>query len=239
MSTSVEVKPIWSLVTPYLIPPIAAGAAVIPVFYGFMGKSARQKGESLPLFNIRNVMIEGIKASPVVGVIIGIQMLAQASIEKAINKHRPAGAIGTSSMIASAMLVGAISAPMLAVFNGQSMGLSPLASLRKLTLMQSSAIIVRETSFLFAIRISDPVSEFMKVRLGDHKTVIYSAAFVSGVIGSLVGHPADTVLTCLQEGRKILPRHVMRGAIIRGGTIGAFSVFYKIVKDTLTAQFHT
>lgn len=242
MSTSVEnsqaSKSVWSSLTPYLIPPAAAGAAVIPIFYGFMAKSALQKGQEMPHFNFRGVVTGGFKASPTVGAIVGIQMVAQNAIEQGINKILPEGESKAASMVLSALIVGAISAPPLAVLNGQSMGYSPIESLKKLTIKQTGAIVGRETSFLFAIRISDPVSEAMRKQFGDHKGVVFSAAFMSGVIGSLVGHPADTALTCWQAGIKVQARHLMCGATIRAGTVGAFSVIYKIVKEGLMAKFH-
>ncbi len=237
MSTSVEnsqaSKSVWSTLAPYLIPPAAASAAIIPVFYGFMGKSALQKGLEMPRFNFKEAVIKGVKASP----ILAIQVVAQTAIEQGIGKYFPAGESKTSSMVLSALIVGAISAPSLAVFNGQSMGYSWKESMKKLTVKQTGAIVARETSFLFAIRISDPVSDAMKEHFGDNKAVGYSSAFITGAIGSLVGHPADTILTCGQAGIKVQARHLLRGATVRAGTVGALSVIYKFVKESLMAKF--
>jgi len=37
-------KGIFFYIVPYIVPPAAASAAIIPVFYGFIAKSAQQVG---------------------------------------------------------------------------------------------------------------------------------------------------------------------------------------------------
>ena len=66
---------------------------------------------------------------------------------------------------------------------------------------------------------------------GDNKAVEYSSAFVSGAIGNLIGHPADTALTLWQKEMKLQSfRQLMRGAPIKAVTLGGFSVCYQLVK---------
>jgi hypothetical protein len=224
---------------PYFVPPVAASAAIVPVFYGFVAKSALQLGEkSIPRMSIVESLTKGIKAAPTIGVIIGTQMIVQMLVENALlranKKTDQKLPLSFSAMLVSSMIVGAISAPALAVFNGQTMGQTVMKSLKSLSVKQTGAILVRETSFLFSLRVSEPLSNAMKQHFGENKCVELGSAFVSGAIGSLIGHPADTALTLWQKGMKIeKPCHVMRGAPAKALAIGGFSVGYKLVNKLL------
>lgn len=227
---------IWTL-TPYLTPPLAASTAMFPVFYGFIGKSARQLGKPIPDIKLMEVVKMSGKAAPTIGMIVGTQMIVQRMLENFLsnpvhNQTSPLSAF--TSMFASSIVVGTVSAPLLAIFNGQTMGRKVTESLQALTLKQSGAILARETSFLFSLRISDPVSIIMRQKLGDSQTVAYGSTFISGMIGSLIGHPADTALTLWQNGRKLMhPRQLMRGSLMRASASGGFFVGYKITKEWL------
>lgn len=219
----------------YLTPPIAASVAIVPVFYGFVAKSAQQLGEPIPRMSIYEALKGGYKAAPTIGTIVGTQMIVQGIVEKEL-KHsgdskEPAC---FSSMLASSALVGGLSAPALAVFNGQTMGRHALDSLKALTPWQAGAIVSRETSFLLSLRVSDPAGLAMKRITGDTKAVEYSSAFVSGAVGSVIGHPADTALTLWQRGAKVSNlRQLMRGAPVKSLATGGFSVCYKVTKEAL------
>ncbi len=230
-------KGIGSSIAPYVIPPCAASAAIVPVFYGFIAKSAQQTGNKIPDMSIKEALKEGFKTAPTVGLIVGTQMVVQNLVEKFLMKLSNGTkdqSSGFLPMLVSSMIVGMLSAPPLAVFNGQSMGMKPLQSLKRLSAKQTGAIVARETSFLFSLRVSGPVSELMKRRCGENKAVEYSSAFVSGAIGSLIGHPADTALTCWQKNMKVDTfRQAMRGGPIKAMTVGGFSVCYKIAKELL------
>jgi hypothetical protein len=224
---------IWPTVAPYLIPPFAASAAIIPVFYGFKAKSALQLGDKIPRLAPIIMLKEGCMAAPTIGFIVGTQLVAQRLFEKILaqgENKQPS----FSTMILSSMLVGGISAPALAVFNGQTMGRSILESLKALTLKQTGAIVSRETSFLFSLRISEPISETLKSQLGDHQAVKLTALFASGAIGSLVGHPADTALTLWQKEKKVTSlRQTMNGAAVKAITVGLFAIAYHSAKEQL------
>src|ERR1700722_1732519 len=154
---------VWSYVVPYLAPPLAASAAIIPVFYGFVAKSAQQIGEPIPRMTVKEALKGGVKAAPTIGAIVGTQMIAQNAVEKILVKNSGNnGKPSFVSMLASSIIVGGISAPALAVFNGQKMGCTVTESLRSLSAKQTAAIVSRETSFLFSLRISGSVSEAMK-----------------------------------------------------------------------------
>ncbi len=220
-----------SYAMPYITPPLSASVAIIPVFYGFIAKSAQQASRPLPKMTCREIFKEGLKASPTIGIIVGTQLVVQQLAEKIFNGSNPSHSF--RSMLASSILVGTISAPALAIFNGQTMGCSVRESLKKLSFKQAIAIVSRETSFLFSLRISDPLSARMK-QTQSNAAIECSSAFISGAIGSIIGHPADTALTLWQQGRKIANiRELMQGSPIKALTVGGFSVFYKLTKDSL------
>ncbi len=223
----------WNQISPYLIPPFAASFAIILPFHGFVIKSAQQEGRPIPRVTLKKAIIGGIRAAPSIGTTVGIQMIGQGYLERLLKKiTKQKDKLSFSSMIVSSLAIGIISAPPLAVFNGQTMGHSVMQSLRMLSAKQAMAITCRETSFLFSIRISDPLGKAMKDIIGDNKFVEYSSAFFSGVIGSFVGHPADTALTLWQRKMKLVSfRQLMRGAPMRAFATGSFAVFYKLAKQ--------
>ena len=222
-----------STIRSYIIPPAAASLAIIPVYYGFVAKSAKQLGNPIPRFNLNNTVVGGFKAAPTIGAIVGTQMIAQRFIEQSLERYANVTTEPSFvKMFAAAVGGGILSAPALAILNGQTMGQGVIESLSKLTLKQTSLIVIRESSFLFSIRISDPVGLLMRERLGDNATVDYASAFISGAIGSVIGHPADTLLTLAQKGIKVQSwRHMMQGAMIKAVAVGGFSLGYKATRQ--------
>lgn len=224
---------------PYVTPLFAASAAIVPVFYGFVVKSARQLGNPIPRMSLLESLKGGLKAAPTIGAVVGTQMVVQMLVEKAILKMNRTGndqkkTVDFTTMLLGSMVVGIVSAPALAVFNGQTMKQTPQASLKSLSVKQTGAILLRETSFLFSLRVSDPLSNAMNRHLGEGKAVEFGSAFVSGAIGSVIGHPADTALTLWQRKIKIEKlRHLMRGAPAKALAVGGFSVGYKVVNNLL------
>lgn len=139
------------------------------------------------------------------------------------------------SMVRSSALVGGLSAPGLAIFNGLSMGKTAGESLRALSMLQVAAIVKRETAFLLSMRVSDPASEYMKERFGNSPAILYGSAFASGAFGSLISHPADTALTCWQQGVRVTNiSHAMRGGPVKALSVGVFAAIYKFSKEKLS-----
>ena len=223
-------REIW---TSYVTGPLAGALAVIPVFYGFEAKIDQQLGKKIRPMNMKNSLIEGCKAAP----IIGIQMAVQNVVEKYLMKKfqdDPKQPPSFAAMLASALFVGLISTPPLAIFNGKAMGQTPMQSLKALSRWQTGAIVARETSFLFSLRIIDPIQKVMKRTFGDNKAVEYGSAFIGGGIGSLIGHPADTALTLWQKEMKIESlSQTMRGAPVKALTVAVFAVLYKMTENGL------
>ncbi|MBS0651776.1 MAG: hypothetical protein JSR93_11505 [Verrucomicrobia bacterium] len=221
-------------------PIFAAAGAIVPPYYLFVVKSAHQQGKAAPSMTMREVLMGGVKAAPTIGTIVGTQTIVQSFVEKALAKARKNEEGQPPSfwtMFGSSAFVGGVSAPLLAIFNGQTMGLSPMQALSALSAKQVGAIVTRETSFLFSLRVSEPVSQELKQVAGDTKAVEYVSAALSGAIGSAVGHPADTALTLWQRGIKVvsLPQ-LMKGAVPKSAGVAAFSVGYKALSDLLAAS---
>ncbi len=227
---------IWPYIAPYVNSSIAASAAIVPVFYGFVGKSSLQTGKPLPNMLPKEIFIGGLKAAPTIGITIGSQMFVQNMAEEALITYfgYTKENLDFKAMLVSSIATGILSTPPLAMFNGQTMGRSVWLSLKSLSIKQTAAIVSRETSFLFSLRISDPISKAIKGIYGDNKIAEYGATFISGVALSVVGHPADTALTLWQKDLKVEnPQQLMRGVFTRALAIGGFSILYKAAKETL------
>lgn len=229
---------IWSRFAPFLTDPIAAGIAIIPTYYGFVKKSCKQIDKPMPTKTMQQWLFSSVKSSPTVSVIVGTQLIAQNLIEKAIVKLSGKNEKNNfASMIFSAIMVGFVSSIPLAVFNGQTLDRTPMQSLKFLNCKQITAIVARETSFLFSLRISEPVSNAMKEICGDSKATEYGSCFASGAIGSLIGHPADTAFTLWQKEIEVKSlSQLMRGSSTKAVTVGCFAVCYNIAKKTLESR---
>ena len=225
---------VWPSLAPYIVPPFAASAAIVLVFRDLVAKSSQQKGQPVPHMTMLEGLRGGLKAAPTVGIIVGTQMVVQSAVEKALvgDKNK----VSLVSMLASSAIVGAVSAPVLAVFNGQTMGWSVGESLRKFSVKQGLAIAVQETAFVGGLSAADRLAVAMKRKFGDNKIVEYTAAFTAGAAGSLAGHPANTALTRWQSGMAMDSfRQSMWGAARKARAIGFFSVIYKFGKETLNS----
>lgn len=259
-------KGMWAMVAPYAAPPMAAAAAIIPPFHFFIWKSRLQlegPGVSRSFANLNAVSKQGIvgimkntlqsygsscksgvKAAPTIGFIVGSQIIVQEKVEALVAKHWKGENRSFISMLTGSFTVAAISVPGLAVFNGQTMGRSVGESLRGLTLKQGGAVMAREMSFLLSIRISTPVTEYMMARFGNDESssakkafIKYSSLFMTGAIGSMVGHAPDTALTLWQKDKQIKNlSQLMRGIHVKAIGVGSFTVLFKIMEGKLNSK---
>lgn len=232
---SPSIKETWKNIAPLPISMAAGALAIVPVYYGFAGKTALQLGGNLPKMGIREAMKGGIGLAPLGGCIVGAQMTTQKVIEYVMTdwmhlQNKDNGA----AMLVSSATVGGITSPILTVFNGKTMGQTAMQSLKNLNRWQVGAITARETSFVLSLRIADPVSRYMKEVFGDKPWVETASAFTSGAIGSVIGHPADTALTLWQKNRAIgCPSALMRGGMVKAVTIGVLATCYSASKKGL------
>jgi hypothetical protein len=227
-------KGMWPTVAPYVIPPVAASAAIVLVFHDMVAKSAQQKGQAIPTMPLMEILKGGVKAAPTVGAIVGTQMVLQSLLEKTLTGQSNAGSL--SSTFASSAVVGTASAPVLAVFNGQTMGWSVRESLRRFSAKQGLAIAVQETAFVGGLSAADRLAVPMRKWFGNNKAIDYIAAFVAGAAGSLAGHPANTALTRWQSGMTVDSAcQLMWGSLRKARAVGGFSIVYKFGKEALNS----
>ncbi len=272
-------KQAYASILPWVTPPVAAGVAIVPVFYGFMAKSALQTSTSpvvapaleafkratqkmsqcgvkpvkrllsrrlsmiataagIPVMSFSQALKTGLQAAPTVSLLIGTQMIAQKKIEKGLEHYFPDSFSGQSweKMLLSSALVGTVSILPLAIFNGKTMKKTAMESIKGLSLIQGIAIVSRETTFIVSQNAGDLVSEKLKRYLGENQCVDYFSAAASGAIGSVIGHPFDTLFTLDQKGlRPTRLSQLMRGVSTKAVTLAGFSVCYKAAGDLMKA----
>ncbi len=238
-------REVWPSLAPYVVPPVAASAAIVPAFYDMVAKSAMQKGLPASSMTFKNVL-QGVRggfgAAPTVGAMVGTQMVLQGRVERALVKTFPnlfaedSNQAKASLTLASSALVGGLSSPFLAVYNGKTM-MPPWSvgeSLSKFCLKQAGAITLQETGFVAGLATADLVSVPMKQMLGDNKAVEYLAAAVAGAVGSLVGHAGNTALTRWQNGMTVDSlRQLSWGSLRKARGNAVFAVVYKLGKEVL------
>jgi hypothetical protein len=218
----------------YAAPSLAASVAMIPIFGDMINKSNEQMGKVVTRIRLIDGFKGGVKAAPMSGMMIGTEINLQKYIErKFIGDPKHANLL---SLIASSAAVGLAASPFIAIFNGQTMGWTIPESFRKISTSQILAIVFQETGFVGGLGAGDLLGDSMKLQLGGSAAVEYGAAFVSGVLGSLAGHPGNTALTRWQSGMKVDNiRQLMWGAPRKARATGVFAVIYKGIKDTLLA----
>ncbi|MCE5294208.1 MAG: hypothetical protein LLF94_06295 [Chlamydiales bacterium] len=210
----------------WLREPLAAGAAIVPTYYGFRVKTAQQLGQPIPKMGFGEAVRGGVSLSPTVASLVGMQMMVQKVAEEKIQEltGRDQGFLSTA---ASSLAVGLASSPGIAVFNGQAAGQSPLVSLRNLTPRQFGAISAQETAFVMGLSAAKHINALAKEQFGESLAVETSSSFISGAIGSLCGHPANTCLTRWQNGLKVESAgQLMRGGSAKALATGVFSAVY-------------
>ncbi len=229
-----QMNAIWSS---WITPPLAAGAAILPTYYGFAVKTAQQLQKPLPTMSALEALMGGIRLAPTVAGLVGTQMVLQNACERKLNQlfgnpeDQGATLIETA---ASSLLVGGMSAPGIAIFNGQAANQSPLASLRNLTVKQAAAISLQETAFVMGMSAGDHVYAFAKEYFGDNDSMKYGSSFITGAAGSLCGHPANTALTRWQNGLKVENIFQLgRGGPAKAIATGVFSMGFQIAKECL------
>ena len=221
-------KGLW----PYLVPPIAASIAILPAFKDLVAKSAEQKGLVVPHMSFREILVGGLRMAPTTGLIVSSQIFLQSVIEKALIKDKDKASLPLT--IASSAIVGVFSTPILAIFNGQTMGWSFQKSLQRSSPMVLLAIAVQETAFVSSLSATENLIPLVKDKVGNTKVFKYTTAFITGALSSLVSHPANTAVTRWQNDLEVTSlRQSMWGAMRKARAIGVFAVVYKLGKETL------
>lgn len=221
----------WETVKDQAVEPVAAGVAIVPVFYGFQVKSAQQTGDPIPPYAPFTALRQGVKTAPLVGAMIGSQRIFQNLFERLMQQGENKNESFVMPFI-SAAVVGFATAPFMAIFSGLSQGKKANQALRQLSIKQALATSLMEVGFLAGMGAIDPMVELFRQRFGQNRAVDNSATFASGALGALFGHAGDTALSMWQKGLKVERlSQLARGAPTRAAAVGIFSCIYNAVKE--------
>lgn len=235
MST-VSNEKIWPTIVDWMAPPLAGAAVVIPVFPGFVIKSAQQLGQPTPSITLRDVIAKGGRAAPIIGAQIGMEALVSRLVKEKLTDPQDPWAQAKTTGI-SAFVVGTLSVPGLAILNGLSANKLMKECLTHLSPKEAGAILIRENLFLLSLSTTDPMKKWIGKKYGEHPVLEWSTECVTTAFWSLVNHPADTALTLWQQGRKIESvTQLWRGAPVRVATICVFSALFKIGKQLIISN---
>lgn len=232
----------WSTAKPYAVSSFAAGVAIVPSYRDLVVKSALQQGVSAEAMTGLTKLTGGMKLSPSVATVVGTQMVLQEKVENLMKTHRREDDSSLSLKFASSGVVGFISSPFVAVFNGKAASVGMINTLRTFSPKQCLVITAQETAFVGGLSVADKLASILKERFGDNKAVDYTAAGLTGGLGSLAGHPFNTAVTRSQNK---LPmdgfnqsffngcKQSMQGSLTKARAIAIFAVAYKFTKEML------
>lgn len=230
-----SIEQAYQAIAPVCAQTASASAATTVMFRDMMIKTYKQKGLPVPPITFLEGMKEGIKAAPIVVAIILTQMKVTEIIENTIFPDKSKRGIG--SLFQSSAMVGFVSSPILAIFNGRTMPekYGPVESLRRLRVPQALAITAQETGCVAGVYGAERAAAKAKEVLGDYEVLDYGAAAASGGAGALSGHAGNTALTRWQSGLKIeTPMQLFWGAGPRARALATFCAVYLFGKKMLT-----
>lgn len=223
----------WEKVFPF-VKPFTAGMAIAPSYKDLVKKSFEQMEKTMPRMTCLGGLKEGlVKGMPLVTVTVGLQLVANDWVKSQLMKwqkdqqEKP----NLSTSFFSAMAVGGVVAYPLTVLNSLTSGESWKKSLKFPSGKVFGAMVGRETSFLLSEAIAEFVNKPIKMVGGDNLVTKYTSTFVGGVIGSIVGHGADTAVTRWRKGQDVIFKHLTLGMRARAMGIGKFYVFYTLLND--------
>jgi hypothetical protein len=239
----------------------AATLSTIPIFPGLILKSAEQNGfdfkkslkelklktldqkQFLLRTTLRDCLTKSLKASPTAGLLVGSQLIIQDVVEGILkNFISLENSEKFSFKIFSGTVVGGISAPLLAAFNGQTMGRSIIDSIKSLTSKQIFAIMALESSFVVSINASEYLErKYLEEKHQEENTQKFNyskkifecwISFLTGAGGSLLGYSADTYLTLQQSGKQFKNySELFKGWRVKAITLGTWMVLFKQTKN--------
>jgi hypothetical protein len=219
----------------YVVPPIAGAIAIVPTYYGFVYKTAIQTLQPPPKLTIQSTISDGFKASPLVGVIVGAQLGIQKATSEALDLCGLENEFAKMSI--SSITSGAISSPLLVALNALTLNKPIFQSIKTTTPIFATLITIRESSFVASLVFNTPLNKQLQNFFGENKFNYPVANFISGFTCSILTHPTDTYLTCLQKGIKLQNLgHLAKGSISKGITIGLFNVAFSTTHNLITTN---
>ncbi len=115
-------------------------------------------------------------------------------------------------------------------------------TLRTFSPKQCLIITAQETAFFGGLSAADKLASILKERFGDNKVIDYTAAGLTGGLGSLAGHPFNTAVTRSQNklpmdgfNRSFLSgcKQSIQRSLTKARAIAVFAVGYKFAKEML------
>jgi hypothetical protein len=213
---------------------IASTAIVLP-FRDLIAKSYQQTGQPVPKITFLKGVKEGVKAAPTIGFIVGGQLWLSKWIDQQwknkgfVNDPTKFNYLKTFGTPA---VVGLVTSPLLAIFNGYTNGLTAKDALLQLKgragLMLCGTIALQETAFVAGIKAKEQMKGFV-----ENPFAVYGATFAAGAIGSLTGHPFNTALTRWQKNMSVSRHQLYLGAVRKTRAVGWFALIMKCQEDAL------
>jgi hypothetical protein len=207
--------------------------ALAPAMHPLRKKSFEQTGTGKPASVLESLAVWR-RAAPVLSGTLCSQVVAESAIKKRIapdfDTMSPEKKVAVSAV--SAVAVGALTSPLLAVFNGLTMGKAPAIPTSK----ELRWTTVREGLFVAGLTGSGPVGEWAKKRWGGedervNTAVEYGVTALAAGTASVLSHPFDTILSANQAGVPI--RHRMAGWRPRAIGVVGLAVGYKALNGVL------
>lgn len=221
---------------PVLEQSATASIVIVPCFFGLVVKNALQLEQPVPRLKPGKLLKMAGKAAPTTGIIIAFQLTSEgwANNYMKARSGKKNERLSLGQTVVSSAFSGLVAAPALAVLNGQASGMSVVEAIRKISSRQIAVLVMRETSFVASLKLSVPLSIYMKDRWGESRATDFACGAVSGATGSLIGHPADTAVTRWQKGLTIVHvRQYMNGGAVKATTMAVFTGLYTVMTKAL------
>lgn len=224
----------WS---PYVKQAFAASLAIVVPYKDLVAKSYLQKEKSIPKMTKVEWLKGGVKLAPITGFIVGGQLWGTQWLDKKWVKLgfvKDPKQFSCLTTLCTPAIVGFVTSPFLAIFNGYTNNFRAVATLKQLPsragLKMCMALALQETAFVAGIKAGEQME-----RLGKSPGIAYAATYATGAIGSLAGHAFNTAVTRWQDDMIVSPHQLMLGAVRKARAIGLFAVLLKYGKEKLNA----
>lgn len=233
ISSNSFLKSIWS----DTVTVAASGLAIIPVFRRYVLKSDQQRGLPSPtLLPFRQGIQMGIRAAPATALAAGFPPLVQRHIELLFQGEE--GKTTWRTLFLSSAVVGALSTPVLLIFEGRSLKQGVWASLKHASCpRQYCAFALQEIGFVAGVstakHVDRKVREYLDIQ--ENPLTTYASAAAAGGMGAAAGHAGNTVSTRLRSKLPINYRSIRQlnlGFVPRTGALMGYSLLYHLFCNT-------
>lgn len=210
---------------------VCAAVSLVPPYKYFIQKSQLQKGIHTNVLFLEALRL-GFYSMPNTAATLTVQLYSEEKIKELIQHYFQVKNPVAISICGS--LFGALCAsPLYDIMNRQMQGEhSALAVKGFLRNSYNFRYIVgREFFFLGSLQASSPLSAEVKKYFGENMFTKNISYFISGALGSIAGHPFDTILTRQQSGLPLKLEFLFIGCKSKAIGIGCFAVLFKNLQD--------